>query len=153
MGGGGGHTLQPHSLGTGNKCPPSTPNVRVFCLGLGGGTKVFYPPRPDYRRFNIYKPGSHSQPCLCPTASFSFSRVMWVICYHINNLSLLCITVYSRNIIFYVNFFRALTASSGGGGGHVPPRPPLRSGTGSVLVYKIFRLVFIINLVIFNFFI
>ena len=90
---------------------------------------MFYPPRLDYRRFNIYKPGSHSQPCLCPHGLVFFSRVvMWVICYHIKSLSLLCITVYSRNIIFCVNFFRALTASSGG---HVPPRPPLRSGTAN----------------------
>ena len=34
-----------HSLGTGDKCPPPppqhTPIFRVFCLGLGGGTKCF----------------------------------------------------------------------------------------------------------------
>ena len=44
---GGGHTFQPHSLETGDKCPPKThPKFPIFCFGLGGGTKVFYPPRP-----------------------------------------------------------------------------------------------------------
>ena len=39
-GGGGCHTLQPNSLGTGDKSPPPPP-IPEFCLGLGGGTKVF----------------------------------------------------------------------------------------------------------------
>ena len=49
-GGGGGHTPQRHSLGTANKCPPppppppTHPKFPRFCLGLGGGTKMFYPP-------------------------------------------------------------------------------------------------------------
>ena len=109
---GGGHSLQPHSLGTWDKCPYPHTHPKF---------------RPDYRRSNIYKPGSHSQPCLCPTASFSFTRVvMWVICCHISNLSQLGITVYSRYHIMR-DFFRALTASSGGGGGGgtCPPGPPL----------------------------
>ena len=43
--GGRGHTLQPHSHGTGDK-RPYPPKISEFCLGLGGGggTKVFYPP-------------------------------------------------------------------------------------------------------------
>ena len=51
----GGHTLQFHSLGTGDKCPPPqhTQFSEFFCLRLGGGTKVFYPRRPDYGRFKI----------------------------------------------------------------------------------------------------
>ena len=37
-------------LWTHDKCPRLTPKC---CLGVGGGTKVFYPPRQDYRRFEI----------------------------------------------------------------------------------------------------
>ena len=69
--------------------PPNTrtPQIFKFCLGLGGGTKVFYSSQPDYRRFNtIYKPGSHSQPCLCPP------RLPFLL--QIRYLSHLCITIY-----------------------------------------------------------
>ena len=82
--------------------PPIPPHPKFlnFCLGLGGGTKVFYPPRPDYRRFKIpsfARPGHPHSPVCAPTATFSFSRVvMWVIRYHNweSNLSQLCITVW-----------------------------------------------------------
>ena len=44
------HTLQPHSLGTGVKCPhPKFPSFILDWEG-GGGTNVFYPPQPDYIR-------------------------------------------------------------------------------------------------------
>ena len=74
-----GHTLQPHSLGTGDKCPhPPIPNFRVL-FGTGRGQKVFYPPRPDYRRFKIPSFTSlghtHSHGC-APTATFSFCRIL-----------------------------------------------------------------------------
>ena len=116
------HTPAPQPWDWG-EVPPTHPRFTSFCLRSGGGKRVLYPPRPDYKRFNIYKPGSHSQPCLCPHGLLFFQQscYKWVICY-INNLSLLCITVCSCNIIFCVNFFRALTASSGGG--HMPPGPP-----------------------------
>ena len=65
---GGGHTLQPHSLGTGDKCPHPRTQILEFGLGLGGGKKVFYHPRPDYRRFKIpsfTSPGhTHSHVCV-----------------------------------------------------------------------------------------
>ena len=43
-GGGGGTHSSPTALGLGISPPPPkhTINFRVFCLGLGGGTKVFY---------------------------------------------------------------------------------------------------------------
>ena len=51
----GGHILQPHSLETGDKClPPPRTQVSEFGLGLGGGTKVLYPPGPDYRRLKSH---------------------------------------------------------------------------------------------------
>ena len=42
--GGGGHTLQPHSLGTGDKCPPPHPQSQIseFGLGLGGAQKCCF---------------------------------------------------------------------------------------------------------------
>ena len=94
---------------------------------------MFYPPRPDYRRFKIpslTSPGHTHSPVCVPTATFSFSRaVMWVIRYHISYLSQLCITVliYSHKLR-EKKFLRALTASKGGGG-HVPPASPLVSIT------------------------
>ena len=36
---GGGHTLQFHSLGTGDKCPPSHPNFPSFLFRAGRGHK------------------------------------------------------------------------------------------------------------------
>ena len=70
---------------------PTHPICELFGLGLGGGTKVFYPPRPDYRRFKIpsfTSPGhTHSHVC-APLVTFSFSIVvMLVIRYHISNIS------------------------------------------------------------------
>ena len=49
----GGTHSSPRALGLGISAPhPRTKNAD-FGLGLGGGTKVFYPLRPDYRRFKI----------------------------------------------------------------------------------------------------
>ena len=91
-GGGGVHTLQPHSLGTWDKCPhrDTHPNFRVLVWDWDGGTKVFYPPRPDYMRFKIpsFTSPAHTHSHVCdPTATFSFCRR--VICYQlgINNVS------------------------------------------------------------------
>ena len=98
-GGGGGYTLRPHSFETWDKClppPPPPPHTHTrtqiseFDLGLGGGTKVFYPQRPDYRRFKIpsfTSPGhTHSHVC-APTATFSFCRK--VIRYQLGNLGII----------------------------------------------------------------
>ena len=47
--------------------PQQTQIFRIFCLGLGGGTKVFYPRRPDYRRFKIpsFTSPGHTQSLVC----------------------------------------------------------------------------------------
>ena len=42
-GGGGGTHSSPTALGLGISAP-IPPQISEFCLGLGGGTKVFYPP-------------------------------------------------------------------------------------------------------------
>ena len=64
-----GHTLQPHSLGTGDRCPhPPTPNLQVlFGTGRGHKNDLCSPTRLQ-QVYNaiIYKPRPHSQPCLCP---------------------------------------------------------------------------------------
>ena len=72
----GGTHFSPTALGLGISAPhPRTQNAE-FGLGLGGGTKVFYPLRPDYRRFKIpsfTSPGhTHSHVC----APFSFCRIV-----------------------------------------------------------------------------
>ena len=77
-GGGGAHTPAPQPWDC-DKCPtPTLPKFPFFfCFGLGGGTKVFYPPRPDYRRFKIpsFTSPGHTHSLVCaPTTTFSFSR-------------------------------------------------------------------------------
>ena len=121
-----------HSLGTGDKCPhPRTQNAE-FGFGLGGGTKVFYPLRPDYRRFKIpsfTSPGhTHSHVCV----PFSFCRIVGN---PLLSRYFLCITVYTRNIIYCAKKdFRALTASwGGGGGGGAPCSPPPWDGTDKIV--------------------
>ena len=67
-------TLQPTALGL----RISIPNFRVL-FGTGRGHKVFYPPRPDYRRFKIPSftcPNHTHRPVCAPTATFSFSRIV-----------------------------------------------------------------------------
>ena len=56
-----------------------------FCLGLGGGKKVFYPPRPDYRRFKIpssFTSAGHTHGHVCAPKAAE----LWEICYHLGNL-------------------------------------------------------------------
>ena len=75
-GGGGGTHCGPTALGLGISASSHThtrTQISEFDLGLGGGTKVFYPQQPDYRRFKIpsfTSPGhTHSHVC-APTATF-----------------------------------------------------------------------------------
>ena len=74
---GGGTYSSPTALIGNGDVPPT--QISEFCLGLGGGTKVFYPPRPDYRRIKIpsfTSPGHTHSPVSAPTATFSFSRIV-----------------------------------------------------------------------------
>ena len=68
--------------------------ISEFCFGLGGGTKVFYPPRPDYRRFQIFalfltfKISSFTAQATLtamsvPPRSPFLSAELWVIRYHL----------------------------------------------------------------------
>ena len=72
----GGTHSSPTALGLGISAPHPRAQNAEFGLGLGGGTKVFYPLRPDYRRFKIpsfTSPGhTHSHVC----APFSFCRIV-----------------------------------------------------------------------------
>ena len=79
IGGGGGTHFSPTALGLGISAPhPRTQNAQ-FALGLGGGTEVFYPQQPDYKRFKILSftsPGhTHGHVC-APTVTFSFCRIV-----------------------------------------------------------------------------
>ena len=99
----GGHTLQPHSLGTGNKCPPHPPQISEFFVwDWEGAQKCFFLRDQTTGDLTFTSRGYTHSPVCAPKASFSFSRVvMWVICYHINNFSLLCITLYIVAISYF----------------------------------------------------
>ena len=73
-----GDTLQSHSLGTGDKCPPFDPKFPSFvwdcewaqkCLILSEHTTG------DFKSHH-YEPRSHSQPYLCTHGHLSFSRIV-----------------------------------------------------------------------------
>ena len=63
-GGGGGAHSSPTALGLGISAPPPTPNFRVFCLGLGGGTKVFVPHDQTTGDLTFTSPGHTHSPVL-----------------------------------------------------------------------------------------
>ena len=78
--------------------------ISEFCLGLGGDTKVFYPPPPDDRGFLIFalifalfptfkissftSPGHMSAMSVPPRSPF-LSAELWVIRYHLGNLGII----------------------------------------------------------------
>ena len=73
-----GDTLQSHCLGTGDKCPPSTPNLRVL-FGTGSGHKsVLSSANTLQEILNPINtsPGHTRSPICAPTATFSFSRIV-----------------------------------------------------------------------------
>ena len=129
---GGTHSI-PTALGLGiSALPQHTPNFRFFfVLDWEGAQKVFYPPRPDYRRFKIpsFTSPGHTHSLVCaPTTTFSFCRP--VMSYKLS-FPMMHYRIYSQyhiyNALKKLAFFRALTASSGGGGGGGgarAPRPP-----------------------------
>ena len=117
------------ALGLGISAPPPPPTRTQFpslVRDWDGGTKVFYPPRPDYRRLKIpsITSPSHNHSHVCdPTATFSFSRK--VIRYQLGNPCIIMqYRIYSQYHIMREKVFRALTPLPGGGGGlHAPPPP------------------------------
>ena len=141
---GGGHTLQPHSLGTEDKCP--TPTFRFVVLDWEGAQKCFIlrdQTTGDLKSHHLQARVTLTALSVPPQPHFLSADLTYI-----SYLSQLCITVYTRNIIYIMRekswlFLRALTASSGGGGGggggggHVPPRPPLRSGTGLSIILQL----------------
>ena len=83
-----GYTLQPHSLGTGNKCAPTHPSQIFLALfDTWRGHKSVLSSA-DYRRFKI---PSFTSPChihnpdCAPWPPF-LSAKLWVIRYHLGNL-------------------------------------------------------------------
>ena len=129
---GGGGTLQPHSLGTGDKCPPPThPKFPSFVWNWECAQTCFIlRDQTDYRRFKIPSFTSqghthnhvHSQSCLCSPRPLFLSAELWVISYHLGNLGIIIdYRMYSqyhntRNIIFCAKKF-------GGGGVGTCPTP------------------------------
>ena len=112
----GGTHSSPTALGLGISAPHPPQISEFFVWDWEGAQKCFI--LRDQTTGNLtFTDISHSQPCLCPHGLLFLQQ--------------LCITVYSRNIIFCIKFFRTLTASSGGGGGGgggggtCPPGPPL----------------------------
>ena len=118
-----GHTLQPHSLGTVD-VPPT--QISEFCLGLGGGTKVFYLPRPDYRRFKIpsfTSPGHTHGPVCAPTATFSFSRIVGnPLASRSRAIVIICFPNYALPYILAISYNSRKKLFLLGGGRHSRPR-------------------------------
>ena len=121
MGGGGAHTSasQPWDWG----CAP--PQISEFCLGLGGGTKVFYPPRQDYSRFKIpsFTSLSHTHSPVCaPTAPFSFSRIVGnLLSSRSRAIDIMCFPIYALPYILAISYNpwkRLYFFLEGGGGTH-----------------------------------
>ena len=117
MGDGGGTHPSPTALGLGISAP-HLPKISKFCLGLGGGTKMFYPPRQDYRRFKIPSFTSQGHSPVCGPMATLFLAELWVIHYHLGNLGhIMCFPNYASPYILAISynarkrFFRALTAS------------------------------------------
>ena len=115
---GGAHTPAPQPW---DKCPHPPQISEFFVWDWEGAQKCFILRDQTTGDLTFTSPGHTHSPVCAPATSFSFSRVvMWVICYYIGNLSQLCITVYSRNIILCVNF---LGHSQLVRGGTCPPGP------------------------------
>ena len=132
-GGGGGHTLQPHSLGTGDKCPtPTHPKFPFFLFVLDWeGAQVFIlrdQTTGDLKSHHLQARVTLTALSVPPRTHFLSADMLC----HISFLSQLCITVYTRNITYIMREKVVFLGHSQPlwGGGHVPPRPPLRSGTG-----------------------
>ena len=131
-GGGGCTHSSPTALGLGISAPPQhTPNFCFFVLDWEGAQKCFIlrdQTTGDLKSHHLQARVTLTALSVPPWPHFLSADLLC----HISYLSQLCIIVYTRNIIYIMRekgwlFLRALTASSGG---HVPPRPPLRSGTG-----------------------
>ena len=93
-------TFQPHSLGTGDKCPP--PCFRVL-FGNVQQCSILRDQTTEDLKSHHLQAGVTALSVPPPFLSAVHD---------------------------FLDFLRALTASSGGGGGHVPLRPRLGSGTG-----------------------
>ena len=112
---------------------PTHPKFPNFVWDLEGAQKCFIPrdqTTGDLKSHHLQAPVTLTALSVPPRPPF-LSAELWVIRYHISNLSQLCITIYiysQYHIMHKKSFLRAPTASSGGGGGggggHVPPRPP-----------------------------
>ena len=92
---GGGHTLQPHSLGTGDKCPPSThPKFPSFVWDWEGAHKCFIlrdQTTEDLKSHHLQAWATLIAMSVPPWPP-SLSAELWVIRYHLGNLG---------NIMYY----------------------------------------------------
>ena len=123
----GGYTLQPHSLGI---SAPTHPKYPIFLFGIGRGHKSVLSSATrlqDWGDLTFRSPGHTHSPVCAPTAPFSFSRVMCVICYHISNLSHYAL-LYKVTISYYAWIFLGHSQPLRGG---TCPQAPHRSGTVS----------------------
>ena len=120
----GGHTLQPHSLGTGDKCPPPQhthkPQIsELFDWDWEGAQKLFIL-RDQTTVASFTSPGHTHSPVCAPTATLSYSRVvMWVIRFHISmhyRIYLQYHIMREKGFLFISGHSRPLRSGGGGGG-------------------------------------
>ena len=119
---GGGTHSSPTASGLGISSPANTPQFSEFCLGLGGGTKVFYPRRPDSGDLKSH----HLQARVTLTALSMSPGPHFLSEEHQCHISM-HYRIYSQYHLMRENRFLWYSWSlRGGGGGPRPPPPRVR---------------------------
>ena len=114
---GGGTHSSPAASGLGISAPANTPQFSEFCLGLGGGTKVFYPRRPDsgdFKSHHLQARVTLTALSMPPGPHFLSAELQ----YHIS----MYYRIYSQYHLMRENRFYGTHGLLGGR--HVPPSPP-----------------------------
>ena len=103
-GGGGGTHPSATALGLRISAPPYPPQISEILFGIGRGHKNVLSSVTRLQEFKLLQARVTLTACLCPHGLLFFQQSCHVGNLLSYNLSLLCITVYSRKIIFCVIF-------------------------------------------------
>ena len=123
-GAGGGHTLQPLSLGIGDKCPPPTPNFPSLVWDWEESQNSFIlhdQTTGDLKSHHLQARATLTAMSV-PQRPLFLSAELWVIRYHLGHLGIIMhYRIYSQYHIMQEKvLFMAPMASSGEGGTYLP---------------------------------